>query len=271
MLRRLYRRLRHKPVPPPIPITLYDGELLRGQRALVTGASGKLGPAMIQALRNQQAEVIFTDMSEERCQLLESEFPGSYGIVADIGETDKILTALGTHGDLPDILVNNLGIAAEKSFWNETHDDWQQVFQTNIFAPVRLTKAIAERMVTQKKEGSIVFITSVHQHLPSRWPSYSASKAALSMVIKELAVALAPHNIRVNGVAPGWSQAEDCYFRMALLENRTIDPTYVAHAVLFLGCTALSRFTTGTVLTVDAGMSLYSGRTVIQPPQERTP
>jgi len=275
MLKRLkrdfYRQLRPKFEPHQKPVTVFDGELLRGKQVLVTGAGGNLGRAMIKAIQKQQGQALFTELSEELVASVEQDCPGAQGIIVKKQSTEEILAFLDERAIVPHILVNNVGVSAEKSFWEETQADWEYVFHANVITPVSLTKAIATRMVANQIAGSILFISSTHQTTPSRWPSYSASKAALNMVIKELAIDLAGNGIRVNGVAPGWSQPETRFFKMALLEKRTIAPEYIAHAVIFLSSYELSRFTTGIVLTVDAGVSLYSGRTVIQPPPWEMP
>lgn len=244
----------------PTPITSFTGQLLAGQKAFVTGAGGRVGEAIIAGLLQQQAEVWFSDLNAQRVREIESNCPPAIGLVTDIRRTDEMLARMDSQGFIPDLLVNNVGIAVEKPFLAETNSDWERVFQTNLFAPLRLTQAVAQRMIDNKVAGSILFISSVHQSIPSLWPSYSASKAALHMTVKELAVEFAPHNIRVNGVAPGWVDRTPLAHHRALLGRQTIDPSYIAHAVVFLGCHALSRFTTGAILTVDAGMSLYGGR-----------
>ena len=249
--------------PPPTrsqPVTVYEGELLAGQKVLVTGSGGRLGEAIIAGLLHQQAEVWFSDINAQRIREIESNYPPAVGMAIDICETESMVARMDAQGFIPDLLVNNVGISVEKPFLDETNEDWEKVFQTNLFAPLRLTQAVVQRMIANHVVGSVLFISSVHQSIPSLWPSYSASKAALGMTVKELAVEFAPHNIRVNAIAPGWVDRTPQHHRRALLGRQTIDPGYIAHAVVFLGCHALSRYTTGAMLTVDAGMSLYGGR-----------
>ncbi len=239
---------------------------MRDQCVLITGAGGRLGRAMIQAVQKQKGMVFFTEQDEASVARTEQACPGAHGFITSGRDVEELLSQLDQRQIVPHMLVNNIGISAEKTFWDESTAEWEKIFKTNVILPVSLSKVIAKRMIDRKYSGNILFISSVHQALPSRWPSYSASKAALRMVIKELAIEFSGDQIRVNGIAPGWVEPETHYFKMALLERRTIDPEYIAHAVVFLGSSDLSRFTTGTVLTIDAGMSLYSGRTVVQPP-----
>lgn len=255
------------PVPSrPAPVALFAGQLLAGQKAFVTGAGGRLGSALITGLQQQQATVWFSDLDCNRVQEIVRACPGAVGLAIDIGDTQAIIAEMDAQGFIPDLLINNVGISLEKAFLQESAADWEHVFQTNLFAPLRLTQAVAQRMIANNVAGSILFISSVHQSIPSRWPSYSASKAALAMTIKELAVEFAPHQIRVNGIVPGWVDRTPFPHGQALLGGQTIDPSYIAHAVVFLGSHALSRFTTGALLTVDAGMSLASGRVMLSSP-----
>ena len=100
---------------------------------------------------------------------------------------------------------------------------------------MHLTQGIASGMKA-KGGGAIVFITSVHQWVVRRIPSYSASKAALGMIIKELAVELAPYHIRVNGIAPGWVEEDDegrtLVSHFSLLNRTSINPAYIGRAAV---------------------------------------
>jgi NAD(P)-dependent dehydrogenase (short-subunit alcohol dehydrogenase family) len=117
-------------------------------------------------------------------------------------------------------------------------------------------------MTADKIAGSILFVTSIHESVLSRWLSYSASKAALRMIIQELAMNLASHGIRVNGIAPGWVAEDDSGktldFEPAPLHHTSINPCYIGRAAVYLSSEYFSRFTTGTIITVDAGLSLHS-------------
>jgi NAD(P)-dependent dehydrogenase (short-subunit alcohol dehydrogenase family) len=127
-----------------------------------------------------------------------------------------------------------------------------------------LTKYIAQRMKKHSLSGSIIFLTSIHQFEPVRWPSYSSSKAALGMIIQELAIDLAKYKIRVNGIAPGWTgrdhEGKLFYEKYSLLQQSSVDPCYIGRAAVYLAADYFSKFTTGTVLKIDGGTSLYNNR-----------
>jgi NAD(P)-dependent dehydrogenase (short-subunit alcohol dehydrogenase family) len=124
-------------------------------------------------------------------------------------------------------------------------------------------------MVQGDIEGSIIFITSIHQWTVRRDAVYSSSKAALGMLIKELALSLAPHKIRVNGIAPGYveedEQGRPLSHRHIPLHGRSISPSYIGKAAVYLSSEYFSKFTTGTVLKIDAGLSLHSYMVDIEP------
>jgi NAD(P)-dependent dehydrogenase (short-subunit alcohol dehydrogenase family) len=123
-------------------------------------------------------------------------------------------------------------------------------------------------MIEAGIQGSITFISSIHQWVVMRDAAYSSSKAALGMLIKELAISLAPHKIRVNGIAPGYvaenEQGESISDRYAPLYKSSIGPCYIGRAAVYLASEYFSKFTTGTVLKIDAGLSLYNHMVDIQ-------
>ena len=119
-------------------------------------------------------------------------------------------------------------------------------------------------MIQRETKGSILFITSIHQWAVARWPAYSSSKAALGMAIKELALDLAPHGIRVNGIAPGWVETDEygelVHDPYTPLYHKTIDPCYIGRGAVFLASEYFSQHTTGSVLKIDGGLSLFNHR-----------
>jgi NAD(P)-dependent dehydrogenase (short-subunit alcohol dehydrogenase family) len=128
-----------------------------------------------------------------------------------------------------------------------------------VFSPLYLTQKITEIMIAQNIKGNLIFISSIHQDIIHYNPSYSASKAALGMVIKELSIDLAKFGIRVNGIAPGYvrlnADGSPRYHQYSQLEKIGIFPCYIGRAVLYLASDYFSRFTTGAILTIDNGIS----------------
>ncbi len=262
--RRFIQRLWGRAViSPNAPQMIYVGALLSGKTALITGAGQNIGRAIALEMAQQGANIVFIERDVERGQALErdlSAYPvhtqAHYVDLADLN--DEVLNRLSPEQPI-DILVLNAGWQTEVSFFEATDADWQRSASLNLEAPMRLTRRIAADM-KQRRAGCIIFIGSLHADLPSRWPIYSAAKAAQAAVMRELAVELAPYGVRVNGVAPGWTQEEAEISRLALLHGRTIEPEFIGRAAVYLASDFFSHYTTGTTLKIDAGMSLYSGR-----------
>ena len=129
-----------------------------------------------------------------------------------------------------------------------------------------LSQTVAQKMVEGGIEGVILFITSVHQEVVQQHPHYSSSKAALAMLVKEMAAELAPHKIRVVGIAPGGiyvngrvsdpEQADD--EPTVLLGGKNGIPRDIGRAAVFLTSDYWSRHITGEILTVSGGQYLLS-------------
>ncbi len=246
-----------------------DNKLLFGKNALITGAGRNIGRSIALEMARQGANVFFTDIDQEQCLKLEQELKEyrvkSKGFVSDISKTedsDALHSFLVQEKIGIDILVNNVGIQFyPDDIQNLDLSEWQRTFSTNVFGPLYLTKHIAGMMKSSGIQGSILFVTSIHQSVPGKWLCYSSSKAALGMIVKELSLDLASCGIRVNGIAPGWvlenEQGLPFDFRYAPLHKTSINPCYIGRAAVYLASDYFSKFTTGTVLTIDAGLSLF--------------
>ncbi|OGY23070.1 MAG: hypothetical protein A2Y57_00190 [Candidatus Woykebacteria bacterium RBG_13_40_7b] len=160
-----------------------------------------------------------------------------------------------------DILINNAGIGSSKKLFEITLDDLDNVINTNLKGSFLLTQKVSQQMIKFKSDGKIIFVTSIHQDVPLGDPIYSASKAALKMLVKEMALELAPFGIRVNGIAPGAIKVRgdlsERFPDVPLGGNRG-EPTDIAKAALFLVSDQWSKYITGSVLTVDGGLSLVN-------------
>ncbi|MCT7980096.1 SDR family NAD(P)-dependent oxidoreductase [Laspinema olomoucense] len=263
---------------PPEPSVIISDRLLKNKNVLITGAGYNIGRSIALEMAQQGANIFAIERSQERAEQLQHEL-NLYPIqvkcfIFDISEQEKILNLckeLEASQINIDILVNNVALKIDKIGLKSLKlEDWHSTFNINVFEPMFLTQVIANRMRDRQTQGSILFVTSIHQWEISRWVSYSASKAALGAIVQELAVDLAPHNIRVNGIAPGWiAENEDgtaLPHPYTVLYEHSIPPRYIGRAAVYLASDYFSKFTTGTILKIDAGLSLYNSRVYEHPP-----
>jgi NAD(P)-dependent dehydrogenase (short-subunit alcohol dehydrogenase family) len=268
LLSRLKRSRQEPPSPGLSAESSADQKLLNGRTVLVTGGASNVGRGIAIESAMQGANVVIVDIDDEARASVERElaqYPGWVkGYHCDLSRMaaiDKLCETLQKDSILVDVLVNNVGVVYKTcSIADLDIDEWQKTFATNVFGPMYLTRCIAHSMIDKSRQGSILFITSIHQWVIRRYASYSASKGALGMIVKELAVDLAPYGIRVNAIAPGWV-AEDVAGRplpqrVALLHQCSIRPCYIGRAAVYLSADYYSLHTTGSVLKIDAGLSL---------------
>lgn len=251
-------------------------ELLLNKNVLITGAGRNIGRCIALQMAQQGANIYFTDIVRDRLKKVEQEISEfnvrTKGFLSDISNNAHILDLVGILEESNlniDILINNVGVRYDsKNFIDSKMDEWTRTYATNLFGPIYLTKLISQLMIKNKISGSIIFITSIHEDLLSRWPSYSSSKSALNMVIKELAFELAAYEIKVNGIAPGAIEDEVEKQKwphvFTPLNKNLVDSRYIGRAAVYLASDYFSKQTTGTILKIDAGLSLYSHRVAEQ-------
>jgi 3-oxoacyl-[acyl-carrier protein] reductase len=181
---------------------------LENRRALVTGASGGIGEAIVRALHGQGATVA---LSGRRREALDA-FAASLGsrahvVVADLSEAkaaDALIAEASKAMGGVDILVNNAGLTRDQLAMRMSDEDWAQVIEVNLTSSFRLARA-AMRGMLRARWGRIVNITSVVGQIGNAGQAnYAASKAGLAGMTKSLAAELASRNITVNCVAPGF-------------------------------------------------------------------
>ncbi|RYX82449.1 SDR family oxidoreductase [bacterium] len=255
-------------------------QLLAGKNVFITGAGANIGRAIALEMAEQGANIYFAEIDAARSAALEQELQANgtttQGFVCDVSRAttiEDILQQLNQRQVAIDILVNNVGITdVPREATLQSFETWQQVMDTNVLGPLYLSRIVAQNMIDRGTAGSILFITSVHQWVYHGSEVYSATKAGLGMIIDELAVLLAQHNIRVNGIAPGSCiEAPDglpIRNNGTPLYHESVKPCYIGRAAVFLSSDYFSRHTTGAVLKIDGGLSLYAfnNRDIICPP-----
>ncbi len=267
------------------PQGVVPAHLLKGQKALVTGANSGIGRATAIALGRAGADVVVNYVAGgEEAEKVVEEIT-AFGVraaayeadVSDEGQvvamTDRMVEEFGTI----DILVANAGLQRDSAFTEMTVAQWQKVLDVNLtgqFLCAReATKEFLRRGVVpevSRAAGKIICMSSVHQIIP--WAghvNYASSKGGVQMMMQTLAQELAPNKIRVNAVAPGaiktpinrsaWEtpQAREDLLRL-IPYDRIGDPEDIAYAVVALA-SDLMDYVVGTTLYVDGGMTLFPG------------
>jgi glucose 1-dehydrogenase len=199
---------------------------LDGKVALVTGAAQGIGLACAQALAREGAQVLVTDINEVAGRGAVVHLRAAGADVAfeacDVSRKNQVeravAAAVGQFGKL-DILVANAGIVHAAEFLELEEADFERVLAVNLKGVFLVGQAAARRMVQQGHGGAIVNMSSVNALLaiPNQVP-YVVSKGAINQLTKVMALSLAPHGIRVNGIGPGTILTE--LARNAVLGNR---------------------------------------------------
>lgn len=245
---------------------------LKNKVALISGASRGIGRAIALELAKEGIHIAFSYLkSKPEAEGLEKELLKT-GIKAkatqvDIKDFDAVTRWVEetkeSFGRL-DILINNAGIIKDKALALMELNDWQEVIDTNLNGAFNLTRAAVVTLLKQKR-GNIINITSVSgiTGMP-RQTNYSASKAALIGFTKSLAKELAPYNIRVNAVAPGFIETDMLNELKEDYKNKIIEriplgrlgkAEEVSQAVKFL-LSEEAKYITGQTIVIDGGMSL---------------
>lgn len=243
---------------------------LLGKRVFVTGASSGIGRSIAIECSKMGAQVILSARDRERLEETRSLMCDSEQhqiICADLSDVHAMDDLVMSIEEPLDGLVQCAGITIIKPFKYITEEDIDRITHINYKAPVLLSqKLLSKRKV--KKGGSVVFISSVSGVYVSAPASglYSGSKAALSGIMKGMAIDLASRNIRVNCVNPGMIETQFFSDKMiddVLLEQdkkryplgRFGKPEDVAYAVIYLLSDA-SSWMTGTNIKIDGGLTL---------------
>lgn len=252
--------------------------LLQGRSALVTGGGANIGRAIVLEMARHGATVYFVEKNRARCSAVESELklisPAGKGFVADISkkdELDQLYADLQNEGIIIDLLVNNAGIEyRERENLGEMWNRWQNTFDTNVIGPYYLTQLVIQNLKARETAGAVIFITSIHQWVISPATDYAASKAALGGIIPQLAMEFAPHHIRINGIAPGYTEEDEhgqpIPHGKTPLGGTSAKPEVIARAAVYLASEYFSKHTTGSILKIDGGLALHNHVTMPSPP-----
>jgi glucose 1-dehydrogenase len=256
---------------------------LRGQTALVTGASSGIGEGIARALAAAGAAVVVnyaTNPQGADRVVADIRAGGGEGLAirADVAREADVeamfAQAFGAWGRL-DILVNNAGLQRDAPLTEMTLEQWNTVLGVNLTGAFLCTRAAARSMIRQgidlarsRAAGKIICVSSVHEIIP--WAghvNYAASKGGMKLFMQSVAQELAPHRIRVNSIAPGaiqtpinrpaWDTPAALEALLALIPYGRIGmPEDIGRAAVWLASDA-ADYVHGQTLVVDGGMTLY--------------
>lgn len=246
---------------------------LQNKVALVTGSSQGIGRGIAVRLAEDGADLVINGRHENEEVRKTLEQVRALGrracfIAGDVAEHAScyqlVEQAVEQMGRL-DILVNNAGVQTHAAFLDASEEDYDQVLNVNLRGPFFLAQAFARHLRDTGRGGRIINNSSVHEELPfPNFTSYCVSKGGLKMLMRNLAIELAPLGITVNNVAPGAIETPINRALMnqpdklqSLLENipakRLGQPRDVAGAVAFLASDE-ADYITGTTLVIDGGL-----------------
>lgn len=240
---------------------------LDGKRALVTGASSGIGLGAAMALAEAGAHVVLAartaDTLNACVEAMSAEGLSVNALPMDISDIERTQALIGEQ-DVFDVLVNSAGIARHSPAIETTQEDYDAVSQLNVKAAYFLTQAVAKKLVTATRPGSLINISSQMAHVGGIDRAvYCATKHAVEGFTKSMAIELGPQKIRVNTLCPTFirtpltEQTFDNPERVAWLEEkiklgRVGKVEDIMGAVLFLASDA-SALITGSSLLVDGG------------------
>jgi len=240
---------------------------LKGEIALVTGASRGIGAAIADLLAERGATVYGTATSENGAKAIGERLAphGGHGRVLDVTDAsaiDGLVDAIAKEAGAVSILVNNAGITRDQLLMRMKEEDWSAIMETNLTSVFRTSKAVMRGMMKARK-GRIVSIASVVGVTGnSGQANYAAAKAGIIAFSKSLAREIGSRGITVNVVAPGFidtdmTRALPEEQRAALLTGIALghlgEASDIAEAVAFLASPA-ARYITGETLHVNGGM-----------------
>jgi glucose 1-dehydrogenase len=259
--------------------------LLAGQKALVTGANSGIGRGVAIGLARAGADVVVNYVSGDEAAAAAVDEIRRCGVKgfahqADVSSESQVeamfkhmLEQFGTI----DILVNNAGLQRDASIASMTLAQWNTVINVNLTGQFLCARAAIREFLRRGvvpavscAAGKIICMSSVHQEIPwAGHPNYASSKGGIKLLMESMAQEMAPHHIRVNGIAPGairtpintsaWNTPQAYASLMTLIPyGRIGEPEDIARAAVWLASDQ-SDYVVGTTLFIDGGMTLYPG------------
>ena len=248
---------------------------LQDKVALITGASSGIGKAIATRFAAEGAHVVVnyrpggavdSEAAQAEGTLLG---PSSIAVAADVSkreDVERMMEEIIRQFGRIDIAINNAGIEIKKPFLEVTDEEWNKVIAVNLHGAYLVSQVAARQMVKQGQGGKLIFISSVHEDIPfPDYTAYFASKGGVRMLMRNLAMELAPHKINVNNIAPG---AIATPINQAVLNDplalkdavgeipwgRFGRPEEVASVAVFLASNE-AEYVTGSTYLIDGGLT----------------
>ena len=251
---------------------------LENKVAIITGAATGIGQAIAIGMAREGASVVVDyvgnpDSPTDTVKQIESAGGKVIAVAADVSKPDQVASliqqTISAFGKL-DILVNNAGIEHKHPITEFPLDQWNQIIAVNLTGPFLCAQAAANQMISQKGAGRVINISSVHQDLPMPGNApYCASKGGLRMLMRTMAVELAPKGITVNNIGPGAiytpidadvqaNPEMEAALMAEIPVGRWGKPEEVANLAIFLASDD-AAYVTGSTYFIDGGMLRMSG------------
>src|SRR5947209_1391547 len=252
--------------------------ILDNRVAIVTGSDSGIGRAIAVQFAKEGATVVVNyahnqQKAEEVRQIIQQNNGKALVIQADVGQYQQamgLIQQTAEHFNRLDIMVNNAGMEIHSAFVDVTEEQFDRVVSIDLKGAFFCAQAAAREMIRRKTPGRIVNISSVHEDLamPKNAP-YCCAKGGVRMLMRTIALELAPYNITVNNIAPGAihtpidADVEADPERMAALLkeiplHRMGQPEEIGKLVLFLASDA-AAYVTGSTYVIDGGLSINTG------------
>ena len=247
---------------------------LKDKVALITGASSGIGKGIAERFAAEGAHVAVNYLPRGANQKDAEAVVAALGtpgmaVGADVSqraEVERMVADVVARFGRLDIVVNNAGIEIKKPFLEVGDDEWNKVIAVNLYGSFVVAQSGARQMVKQGQGGKLIFVSSVHEDIPfPEFTAYCASKGGIRMMMRNLAMELAPHGINCNNIAPG---AIATPINQSVLDDpeasknaiseipwgRFGTPAEVASVAVFLAG-ADSEYVTGSTYYVDGGLT----------------
>ena len=245
---------------------------LAGRCALVTGAAGGIGLGCAEAFAAEGCDLVLLDLDEAKVAAVAADLAGRSGrtvhaLACDLADAEAarmaVIRAAALLGRI-DVLVNNAGVLAAGDILDASLEDFDRVLAVNLRAPFVVGQTVARHMVDARIKGSIINMSSINAVLaiPNQI-AYVTSKGGLSQMTTAMALALAPHGVRVNAIGPGTvvtdilkGVMQDEAARRRVLQRTPLgrfgEPEEIGRVAVFLACED-SSYMTGQTLYPDGG------------------